>query len=130
MGDIVSKAKLFIDYSGGNFQLKRVDSADISFEHDLTIVTAVGVDGGAGYREQTGGGEFQLEVFIETGRPEVDYHRVFTRKEIFRITIQEEDGQRFQARSCRVAKPPGRKYNSKGDVMMTVNVKFLQFGSL
>lgn len=130
MGDVVSKAKHFIDYSGGNFQLKRVDSADFSFEHDLTVVTALGIDGGAGFREQTGGGEIQLEVYPETGNPEVDYLKVFLSKEFFRYVVQEQDGQRFQARGCRVAKPPGRKYNSKGDVMMTVSIKFLQFGQV
>ena len=130
MGDVVSKAKFYIDFSGGNFQLKRADSGDISFEHSLTIVTAIGVDGGAGYREQTGGGEIQLEVFPETGSPEVDYLRLFFSKEFFRFVIQEQDGQRFQARNCRVEKPPGRKYNSKGDVMITVTIKFLQFGAV
>ena len=130
MGDIVSKAKLYIDFSGGNFQLKRVDSADISFESDTTIVTALGVKGGAGYRDQEGGGEIQLEVYPETGPPEVDYLRLFLTKEKFRTVIQEEDGQRFQARYVRVASPPGRKYNSKGDCMLTVKLKFLQFGSL
>jgi hypothetical protein len=130
MGDVVSKAKLFIDYSGGSNQLKRVDSADVAFEHDLSIVTAIGVDGGAGYRKQTGGGEFSFEVYPETGRPEVDYLRLFFSEELFRIVIQEEDGQRLQGRYCRVAAPPGRKYNSKGDVMLTVKIKFLQFGTL
>ena len=130
MGDIISKAKFFIDYSGGNYQLKRVDTGDISFEHDLSIVTAIGVEGGAGYREQTGGGELQLEVFPETGKPEVDYLRLFFSRELFRWVIQEVDGQRFQCRYARVAKPPGRKYNSKGDIMISVNIKFLQFGSL
>lgn len=130
MGDIVSKAKLFVDHSGGNFQVKRVESCDIAFEHDLTIVTAVGVDGGAGYRAQTGGGELTLEVYPETGKAEVDYLRLFFSREQFRWTIQEEDGARFQCRYCRVKAPPGRKYNSKGDVMMTVGVKFLQFGQI
>lgn len=130
MGDIVSKAKLYIDYSGGNFQLKRADSCDVSFEADTSIVVAVGVSGGAGFRDQEGGGELALEVFPETGRPEVDYLKLFKSKEIFRFTIQEDGGQRFQARSCRVKKPPGRKYNSKGDVMITVNIAFLQFGEV
>ena len=130
MGEIVSKAKFHIDYSGGSFQLKRVDSLDISFDAELEIVTAVGVEQGAGYREQTGGGELQIEVFSETGNPEVDYLKLFFSKEQFRWVVQEEAGQRFQYRNCRVSKPPGRKYDSKGNVMQTVTIKFLRFGQL
>jgi hypothetical protein len=130
MGDIVSKAKLYIDYSGGNFQLKRADSCDVSFEADTSVVVAVGVTGGAGFRDQEGGGEIQLEVFPEKSAPEVDYFKLFRTKEVFRFVIQEDGGQRFQARSCRVKKPPGRKYSSKGDVMITVAIAFLQFGQL
>lgn len=130
MGDIVSRVKYHIDYSGGSFQLKRVDTCDVSFDADLEIVTAGGVDGGAGYREQTGGGELQLEVYAETGTPEVNYLRLFLTKENFRFVIQEQDGQRMQYRYVRVSKPPGRKYDSKGSVMHTVTMKFLQFGEL
>src|SRR5688572_24602861 len=101
MGDIVSKAKLYVDHSGGNFQVKRVESCEIAFEHDLTIITAVGVDGGAGYRAQTGGGELTLEVYPETGKAEVDYLKLFFTRELFRWTMQEEDGARFQCRYCR-----------------------------
>ena len=130
MGEIVSRVKYEINYSGGSFQLKRVDTCDVSFDHDLEIVTAGGVEGGAGYREQTGGGGLQLEVYVETGQPEVDYLRLFLSKEQFSYVIQEQDGQRFQYRYVRVATPPGRKYDSKGNAMMTVELKFLQFGTL
>lgn len=130
MGEIVSKAKFFIDYSGGNFQLKKLDTVDVSFEAELEVVKALGVPGGAGYRESQGGGELALEVFSETGNPEVNYFRLFQTKELFRFVIQEEDGQRFQYRSCRVAKPPGRKYDTGGNVKQTVTLKFLQHGEL
>lgn len=130
MGEIVSRVKYFVDCSFGSFQLKRVDTCDVSFDHDLEVVTAGGVDGGAGYREQTGGGELQVEAYVETGSPELDYLRLFLTRETFRWVIQEQDGQRFQYRYVRVAKPPGRKYDSKGNAMMTVTMKFLQFGTL
>lgn len=130
MGDIVSSAKFHIDYSGGNFQLKKVETLDVSFDADLEIVTAVGVKGGAGFREQVGGGELQLDVYSETGIPEVDYLKLHLSKEVFRWVVQEDGGQRFQFRNCRVAKPPGRKYDSKGNVMQTVTIKFLSFGAL
>lgn len=130
MGDVISKAKHFIDYSGGNFQLKRVNTCDVSFEGDLEVIKALGVSGGAGFKETEGGGSLQLEIFAETGVPEVDYNRLWRSKEQFRYVIQEEGGKRFQYRFCRVAQPTGRKYSTDGSVMHTVKIMFLQHGDL
>lgn len=130
MGDVISRVKYHIDYSGGSFQLKRWDTCDVSFDADSEIVTAGGVEGGAGYRDQTGGGDISAEVYAETGTPEVNWLRLFFTKEQFRIVIHEQDGQKVQYRYVKVIKPPGRKYDSKGNVMWTVNMKFLQFGEL
>lgn len=130
MGEIVSKAKFSIDYSGGNFALKRVKSCDVKFDEDLEVVLAVGVDGGAGYREKNGGGELTLEVYPETMDPEVDYWAVQRSRERFAFVIQDLDGVREQYRGCRVASRPGRKIDEQGNMMNTVTVKFLTAGRL
>jgi hypothetical protein len=50
MGEINSKALIFIDYTGGNFQLQRVKNLEDDTDHTLEVRKAVGVTGGAGYK--------------------------------------------------------------------------------
>lgn len=133
MGEPQSKARIYIDFSGGNFQLHRVKSADVAFDAKLDVVLAIGVEGGAGYREQTGGGELTFEVYREDV-PEVSYRKLYSSKERFGITFQDgmagQVGVREQYRSCRVESPPGRKIDEQGNMMDTVKIKFLQSGEL
>lgn len=127
MGDTSSKAKLFIDSKlAGNFQLYRVKSFDVDDDQDLEVVKAVGVDGGAGFRDTTGGGSMTLEVYRETGDPEVNWRILRKLKEKFAITIADEDnGLREQYQVCRVAKVT-RKGDDSGSNMDTVSIKFLR----
>lgn len=125
MSEIVSRSKLSIDYSGGSYQLKRCKSIDVSYEEDSEVVMAVGVKGGAGFRDKEGGGELTLEIYREV-RPEVNYRALRDSRETFAMTLQDEDGVREQFRSCRVAGKPGRKIDESGNVMDTVKIKFLQ----
>jgi hypothetical protein len=133
MGEPQSKARIYIDYSGGNYQLKRVKSCDVSFEAKLEVVKAVGVNNGAGFREENGGGELTFEVYREDV-PEVSYRKLYLSKERFGVTIQDgmpgQVGVREQYRSCRVEAPPGRKIDEAGNMMDTVKLKFLDFGEL
>jgi hypothetical protein len=71
-GTFTSQAKFYIDYSGGNFQLKRVDTLDEDDDSDVEVKTAVGVEGGAGHVDKEGGGALKLEVYRESN-PEVSY---------------------------------------------------------
>lgn len=127
MGDNSSNAKIYIDSKTvGNFQLFKVKSFDVEDESDLEVVTAVGVDGGAGFREKQGGGGISLEVYRETGTPEVNWRRLKTLKEKFSITIADEDnGIREQYQQVRVAKV-SRKGDDGGSNMDTVQLKFLR----
>lgn len=125
MGDIVSQAKFYVDGPFGNFQLRKCKSADPTSEKDAEVVTAVGVDGGAGYRFKEGGGEITLEVFIEQGRPEVDWQRECDQKTFFSFTIQWVGGQRRQYLSCIVANV-SPKSDDQGSHMSSVKLKFLQ----
>lgn len=130
MGEIANKSKFFIDFSGGNFQLRRVKKCGVTFDEKVDVVLAVGVEGGAGYRDTTGGGEITLDVFPETGDPEVDYWRLRGSKERFAFVIQDIDGQRQQYRGCRVVARPDRSIDAEGENMNSVKIKFLQAGLL
>lgn len=124
-GEIISQSFFFIDSSiAGNKQLLRVKSLDGSDDEDLEVVKAVGVQGGAGFRHTTGGGEITLEVFRETN-PEVDYRRLKRLKHTFAITIQDEGGVREQYQGCRVANV-SRKDDDAGSHMDSVKIKFLR----
>lgn len=130
MGDVVSRKKLFINYSGGNYQLKRVKSGSVTHEGSTDVVLAMGVQGGAGFRDKEGGGEISLEVYRETGNPEVNWRRLRTSREVFSLVTQDEDGMREQYRSCRVAGIPDSKFGDDGEIMDTVKIKFLQSSQL
>lgn len=124
-GEIVSQAKFFVNGASiGNFQLKRVESASFDDETDAEIVTAIGVQGGAGYRFKEGGGEISLEVFEEQGTPEVNWFQQKLMRKPFAFTVQYVGGQRFQFRGVIVAQEP-RKSDSQGSHMRTVKLKFL-----
>jgi len=125
MGDFVSNARLYINYSGGNFQLKKVDTWDEDDDSDVEVIVTIGVKGGAGHRDKEGGGGLKLEVFRETGRPEVNYRRVKATKEVFSMTCQDQDGERWQYQGCRVGKVT-RKTDAAGKHMDSVDIKWLQ----
>lgn len=131
MADTSSNAKIFIDSpTVGNFQLFRVKSFDIDVDEDLEVVKAVGVPGGAGFRDTTGGGSITLEVYRESGTPEVNWRTLRKIKEKFSITIADEDGGiREQYQACRVAKV-GRKGDDGGSNMDSVSIKFLRRSDL
>lgn len=125
MSEFISRSKIYIDYSRGNYQLKAVKSFGSKHDGDTEGVLAIGVRGGAGFRDKEGAGSIDLDVYREK-TPEVDYRGLHDRKEIFSITVQDEDGVREQYRSCRVAAVPERKISEQGETMDTVKIIFLQ----
>jgi len=122
MGEIVSQAKFFVDGPFGNLQLKRCKSADVNDDQDVEVVTAAGVEGGAGLRYKTGGGSITLEIYREQGTPEVDWRKERQRKTRFAFTIQDTGGVREQF-YCAVAQVT-RKDDDAGSHMDTVKLVF------
>jgi hypothetical protein len=123
MGDVVSRRTLTINYSGGNFALKRVESFD--FNDDSTLEVAVSTAGPIGFQDSDQGGSFTLNVFPETDTPEVHYHRLKESKE--RFTLTEADyptGIRLQHRNCRIEKV-SQKTGNDGKPMIEVTGKYL-----
>lgn len=123
-GDIVSQAKFYVDGPMGNLQLRRCKSADPKSDKDAEVVTAVGVDGGAGYRHKEGGGSIDLEVYEEQGVPEVNWRREMDRKTRFSFTIQYVGGMRWMYTDCIVASV-APKSDDAGSHMMSVKLLFL-----
>lgn len=120
--DIVSQSKFYVDGPMGNFQLIRVKSADVNVDADAKVVTAIGIDDGAGIQYTPGGGSISLDVFREQGKPEVDWRKERDRKSRFAFTIQDIGGSREQY-FCAVANVQ-RKDDSEGSHMDTVKLLF------
>lgn len=126
MGEINSKGLIYIDYSGGNFQLQRVKTFKDDVDKTLEVRKAAGVDGGAGFKSSKGGGSITMSVYRESPRPEVDYRKLEESKEKFTITVQDEDnGPREQYQRCRVEKVT-RSLDDDGENMDEVSIKFLR----
>ena len=130
MGEINSKALIYIDCTKGNFQLRRVKNLKDDVDRTLEVRKAVGVEGGAGFKKSTGGGSLTLSVYRESPEPEVDYRALEESGERFTITIQDEDGgPREQYQACRVEKAT-RTLDDDGENMDEVSIKFLRFRRL
>lgn len=126
MGEPNSVAKIYIDYSGGNFQLRRVKNLKDDPERTLEIRKAVGVKGGAGFKKSEGGCGITLSVYRESPTPEVNYRRLEQTGERFTITTQDEDGgQREQYQACRVEKV-SRSTDDDGENVDEVMIKCLR----
>jgi len=126
MGEPNSVAKFYIDYSGGNFQLRRVKSLKDDPERTLEIRKAVGVNGGAGFKRSEGGCGITLSVYRESPTPEVNYRRLEQTGELFTITTQDEDGGlREQYQKCRVEKV-SRSTDDDGENIDEVTIKALR----
>lgn len=130
MGENVSFAKINIDCSQGNFQLLKVEKFGVKYDQKTTVSKAIGVRGGAGFKDEEGGGEITAEVFREEGTPEVDYEKLFLTKEKFKMTTQDFNGRRKQFRFCRVSQIPDYSADTAGAVMDSVKIVFLQSGVL
>lgn len=130
MGDPISKRRISISYTGGNFNLKRVES--FKPDHDISLEVAKAIEGPIGYHQDDKGGSIALSVFAETGAPEVNYYRLLETGEKFTFTTQDvggdgiATGHRIQYRGVRVEKI-GAPTENNGKQMVDVSCKFLSF---
>jgi hypothetical protein len=123
MGEPNSTAFIFIDYSGGNYQLFRVKDCEEDVDRTLEVRKAVGVKGGVGFKKSIGGGGLTLTVYRESPTPEVDWRRLDER---FALTFQDEDnGPRNQYQGCEVEKVTW-SLDSDGEYVDKVSIKFLR----
>lgn len=123
MGDTLQKRILNINYSGGNFALKRAET--FKFDPDSTVEVAVSTDGPFGFQIDNKGGSFTLNVFAETGTPEVNWHKLEASRELFTFTTQDyPSGSRVQYRPCIVEKV-GSPTENNGKQMIEVTGKWV-----
>lgn len=106
--DFVSQSKIFIDMPGPKGkagQLLTVTKIDAKEDGSVDVVTTVGVDQGAGWREKPGGYKLTLTIVRTVGtNPEVDWIYAKLTKKKFTISTEDEgDGQKLSY-FCRVSK--------------------------
>lgn len=118
--DIVSQARIYIDGPMGNFKLIRVENVNVTEQSKVEVITALGVQQGAGLRYTEGGFELTMSVFREQGTPEVNWRAEKKKKTRFAITLQDDGGQREQY-WCAVASVD-RKDDDKGSHMDEVKL--------
>jgi len=108
MADFVSQGKIFVDISGPaavSRQLMTAKSLDIKDGRSTEVVLAIGVSGGAGFRNKEGGFELDLTVTRTVGKaPEVDWYMVKRSRSNVTLTTQDEDNGRRQSYTARVSK--------------------------
>jgi hypothetical protein len=98
--NFVSQAKIFIDLPGPKGkagQLLTVTKMDVKEDGSVDIVTTVGVNQGAGWREKQGGYKITLTVVRTTdSEPEVDWVYAKSTKKIGTISTEDEgNGQKL-----------------------------------
>jgi len=124
MSEFVSKVKARIRCSQGNFQLTCQKDIDAKHDAKIEIVTALGVEGGAGTRSQTGGGSLSGSFYREEKPLQVDWRRLYTTKEKFTMTYEDENGITQQYLFVQVTNWPNWKADNDGNVMDTVDMVF------
>lgn len=110
MAEIVSQGQIFVDMAGTSRQLLKVKSLDIKDGRSTEVVMAVGVSGGAGFRNKEGGFEIDMTIYREVGdAPEVDWYAAKRDRKTITLTTQDEDNGRRQAYTSRVSKVDTKK---------------------
>lgn len=104
----VSQSKIFIDMPGPKGkagQLLTVTKIDAKEDGSVDVITTVGVDQGAGWREKQGGYKLTLTVVRTIGaQPEVDWVYAKLTKKVFTISIEDEGNGQKLSYLCRVSK--------------------------
>ncbi len=105
--DFVSSGKIFIDMPGPKGkagQLLTVTKIDAKEDGSVDIITTVGVDQGAGWREKQGGYKITLTIVRTIGDPEVDWIYAKLTKKKFTISTEDEGNGQKLSYLCRVSK--------------------------
>lgn len=113
MADFVSQGKIFVDMGGPGAVsrlLKTVKSLDVKDGRSTEVVMAIGVSGGAGFRDKEGGFEIDLTCYREVGAtPEIDWYAAKRNRNTITLTTQDESNGRRQAYTTRVSKIDTKK---------------------
>jgi len=106
--NFVSQSKVSIDMPGPrgkSGQLLTCKKIDAKEDGSVEVITTVGVDGGAGWREKQGGHKLTLTMVRTVGTaPEVDFIFAKKMKKIFTVTVEDEQNGTSLTYLCRVSK--------------------------
>lgn len=106
--NFVSQSKVFIDMPGPKGkagQLLTVTKIDVKEDGSVDVITTVGVDQGAGWREKQGGYKVTLTIVRTIGtEPEVDWMYAKLTKKQFTISTEDEGNGQKLSYLCRVSK--------------------------
>lgn len=104
----VSQSKFFIDMPGPKGkagQLLTVTKLDVKEDGSVDVITTVGVDQGAGWREKQGGYKLTLTIVRTVGSiPEVDWLYAKLTKKVFTLSTEDEGNGQKLSYLCRVSK--------------------------
>ncbi|HEX6022556.1 MAG TPA: hypothetical protein VFZ00_11215 [Solirubrobacter sp.] len=105
--NFVSQGKVFVDMPGPKGfagQLLTVTKIDAKEDGSVDVVTTVGVDQGAGWREKQGGYKLTLTVVRTVGQQEVDWFYAKLTKKVFTLSTEDEGNGVKLSYLCRVSK--------------------------
>ncbi len=106
--NFVSQGKIFIDMPGprgASKQLLTVKKLDVKEGGSVEVITTIGVDDGAGWRQKQGGFMLSLTCVRIVGKdPEVDWAYAKATKKQFTISTEDEDNGMKVSYLCRVSK--------------------------
>lgn len=106
--NFVSQGKIFIDAPGPRGaakQLLTVKKFDVKEDGSVDVVTTVGVDDGAGWRQKQGGFKITMTCIRTVGQiPEFDWDFAKASKKVITISTEDEGDGRKQSWLCRVSK--------------------------
>jgi len=103
----VSQSAIFIDMPGplgASKQLLTVKKFDVKPDGSVDVVTTIGVDTGAGWRQKPGGFKISLKIVRIVGsQREVDWEFALLTKKVFTISTEDEQNGRKLSYLCRVS---------------------------
>lgn len=106
--NFVSQGKIFVDMPGprgASKQLLTVKKFDAKPSGSVEVITTIGVDDGAGWREKQGGFMISMTCVRTVGQtPEVDWNYAKATKKVFTISTEDESNGRKESYLCRVSK--------------------------
>lgn len=104
----VSQSKILIDMPGPKGkagQLLTVTKIDVKEDGAVDVITTVGVDQGAGWREKQGGYKITMTIVRTIGTdPEVDWNYAKLTKKVFTLSTEDEGNGQKLSYLCRVSK--------------------------
>lgn len=123
MSENASLAKIFVSIGGTTggalLELEKCKTFDVKEQGSVDVTVAIGPH--FGFRTKPGGFEIDMEIYRETGTPEVDWYDVQRQKKIFTAVTQDEGSGRRTSYTSRVSKIDP-KTNEQGELMDTVTL--------